>query len=130
MTLDEIKAWTGFGTMIGVIVVAVMNQLSERRRKLEAEEARVRAEEAKRKADEALVLNKATHTLVNSNMGAQLLLTVVALDRVYEMSKGTPNEASAKAAAVEARRLYDDHVRKQALVDANLPPKQLNKEEP
>jgi len=58
---------------------------------------------------------KATHTLVNSNMGAQLLLNATLARRLAILTKDLGDE---KAAAL-AESLYRDHQTKQAAVDAS-----------
>ena len=53
------------------------------------------------------------HTLVNSNMGAQLKISAIALRRVADLTKH-PNDV---AAADVAEKLLDEHEAKQATVD-------------
>ena len=115
MTSEQITAWTSLGTMIGMIAVGVMNQISDRRRKVEAEEA-------KKKAEEALAVNKATHLLVNSAMLEQLFIGMVAAE---SLNAAQPNKVNQDLAS-EARRKYEEHKRKQAEVDATSNPKTMN----
>ena len=93
MTSEQITAWTSLGTMLGMIAVGVMNQISDRRRKVEAEEA-------KKKAEEALAVNKATHLLVNSAMLEQLFIGMVAAE---SLNAAQPNKVNQDLAS-EARR--------------------------
>ena len=55
-----------------------------------------------------------THTLVNNNMGAQLKLGA----DLSEFKATTTGKAEDIAAAKLARALYDEHVKKQAIVDS------------
>jgi hypothetical protein len=55
-----------------------------------------------------------THTLVNSNMGIQLRLNTVALKRIAELT----NDPKDVVAAELADTAYQEHLKKQALVDA------------
>jgi hypothetical protein len=55
-----------------------------------------------------------THTLVNSAMGTQLLLTWTALKRYADLSED-PQDISL---ANEAKKAYDSHVAKQLIVDS------------
>jgi len=64
------------------------------------------------------VQGDAIHTLVNSNMGAQLKVAAVALRRIATMTKD-PGDVGI---ALEAERLFADHVAKQAVVDSKTPP--------
>ena len=59
------------------------------------------------------VVGEATHTLVNSNMGAQLRISAVALRSLADITK-KPRDV---AIADEAERLLADHMAKQAVVD-------------
>jgi rRNA maturation endonuclease Nob1 len=55
-----------------------------------------------------------THTLVNSNMGVQLKLNAALAKRISDMSGLTDDRKAAEL----AQMLYDEHVKKQAAVDA------------
>lgn len=56
-----------------------------------------------------------THTLVNSNMGAQLKISSVALRRLADLTKDAVDIKVANA----AEALLEEHVAKQAQVDAS-----------
>lgn len=56
---------------------------------------------------------KDTHTLVNSNMGVQLQLNMVMAQRISDMTKSKEDVA----AALLAKKYYEDHVAKQKIVD-------------
>lgn len=58
-------------------------------------------------------MSEAVHTLVNSNMGIQLQLTMAALRRLAVVTK----DPSDIVAADEAEKLWHDHQAKQASVD-------------
>ena len=95
--------------MLGMISIGILNQISDRRRKIEAEEA-------KGKAEEALSVNKATHLLVNSAMLEQLFIGMVAAESLYAAQPTSTN----RDLSVEARRKYEEHKSKQSQVDATL----------
>lgn len=65
------------------------------------------------KVDEAKKVNDATHALVNSNMGAQLKISWRLAEKVAKLSKKKEDIDD----AAETKRLYDEHMKKQALVD-------------
>jgi len=54
------------------------------------------------------------HTLVNSNMGSQLKITMILADRVADLTKASGDIL----AATEAHKLYEDHIKKQEIVDS------------
>lgn len=64
-------------------------------------------------------ISVATHTLVNSNYGASLMATLIALRNVERLTVVEEDRTAARAAVVEAERLYADHQAKQADVDAS-----------
>jgi len=66
-----------------------------------------------KKVDSAKKVNDATHTLVNSNMGVQLKIAMGLAARVAELTGHKDDYAD----AVQTKKLYDDHMKKQALVD-------------
>ena len=59
-------------------------------------------------------LNVQVHTLVNSNMGTQLKISAIALQRVADYSKHPDDIAAATLAA----KLLAEHETKQSIVDA------------
>jgi hypothetical protein len=73
------------------------------------------------KIDSLAKVATATHTLVNSNYGASLKATLNALTAVEALTTDPKAKTAAQAAVTEAQRLYDDHVAKQATVDATPP---------
>lgn len=72
-----------------------------------------------RKLDRMEKVGVATHTLVNSNMGAQLKISAVALRRVANLMRGQPGHEDDESAAVLAEKNLSDHVNKQAIVDGH-----------
>lgn len=66
-----------------------------------------------KKVDEAKSVNDATHILVNSNMGIQLKIAMGLASRLAKITK-TPDDI---ADAVETKRIYDEHMSKQSIVD-------------
>lgn len=85
---------------------------------------------AKKEDDDAKFLRleksaESTHTLVNSNMGAQLKISAIALRVVAEL-RGTPADIEA---AEFAEKLLIEHEQKQARVDAmaGMPPQPVNR---
>lgn len=63
-------------------------------------------------------MGEATHTLVNSNMGAQLALTAQFSRRVADLTKRPEDDLI----AIEAQRQLDEHKSRQAIVDSRPPP--------
>jgi hypothetical protein len=126
---------TPIATGIVAYFVAVGNaRLKDSARKLVESEARqaARLKEAAAKVDdvrrsldersriEGLKLDdlsrvaESTHALVNSNMAAQLRLTLAAMRRVAELTRDPDDVRSAE----EASRLYAAHMQRQADADA------------
>lgn len=58
------------------------------------------------------------HVLVNSNYGASLLVSLNALKAVARLTLDPEAKKDAEAAAVEAERLYQEHLIKQAVSDS------------
>jgi hypothetical protein len=98
MTTEQIQAFTGFGTMIGLIIVGIMNRLDARK---------------------AATIAGNIHTLVNSNMGVQLRVNWLQARRIADMTK-LPSDIQL---ADEAEKLYNDHIFKQASIDSQNKPK-------
>lgn len=67
-----------------------------------------------KKVDEAKIVNDETHILVNSNMGIQLKISMGLANRLAKITK-TPEDI---ADALETKRIYEDHMKKQAIVDS------------
>ena len=63
-------------------------------------------------------MGEATHTLVNSDMGRQLKLSAVQARQLAILTR----DQTHINAADEAERLYDEHVKKQNLVDSGPSP--------
>ena len=82
-----------------------------------ATEAKKVAELAALEAKKAAEIGEKIHTLVNSNMGAQLNISRVALRKVAELTTDPVAKAMAIAMADEAERAYMEHQIKQAIVD-------------
>jgi hypothetical protein len=112
----------------GVIAGAVTIVLAwiGHRAKAAADQAAVKAEEVKvdlkasdaetsKKLNEMAEVGEATHTLVNANMGVQLLLNATVTRRLADITK---DPVDAEAAGL-AQKLYDEHQAKQATVDAH-----------
>ncbi len=66
--------------------------------------------------DIATITDK-THILVNSNYGASLMATLLALRQVARLTQDPVDKKAADAAVLEAERLYADHQAKQGIVD-------------
>jgi len=99
MTAEQITAWTGFGTMIGVIIVGIMNQMNARK---------------------AFKLSGQIHTLVNSQMGNQLRLNMIQAKNIAALTKDPKAKKLAAEVAEESERLFNEHQFKQAKVDAQI----------
>jgi hypothetical protein len=85
--------------------------------KISTQDTTMKLNETTVKLDEMAKVNKQTHTLVNSNMEVQLKLNVVAYDRIAQLTKGTPEGPADERAAILARQLLADHLKKQREVD-------------
>lgn len=137
VTLDPLTKWVGMITVLSIavtsvctVILQVFKRLDDARRERE-EKARevVLAQKASQvattlathneataeKLDSLAKTTDATHTLVNSNMGAQLNLTAVALRRIADLTKDPADIQAAEG----AEGLYAAHVTKQAVVDAS-----------
>jgi hypothetical protein len=68
-----------------------------------------------KKLEEMALVGEKTHTLVNSNMGAQLKLTATVSRRLALITK---DDSDQEAASI-AETLLHEHERKQEVVDAN-----------
>ena len=75
--------------------------------------AKIQADNSKR-LDDISSTGEKTHTLVNSSMGLQLRISSVALNRLAEITKNADDIAAAKL----ADQSYEEHVKKQTIVDA------------
>jgi len=101
MTPEQITAWTGIGTMIGLIAVGIMNRFDARK------QSRV---------------SNSIHTLVNSQMSNQLRINMLQARQIADMTTDPDRKKIAIDVAAEATRLYDEHQRKQAVVDSETQP--------
>lgn len=74
---------------------------------------------------------RATHILVNSAHGAALLAALDARKTVRMLTKNPQDIPEADKRVKEAQRMYDDHMRQQAVVDQTVvtPPMQSKVEE-
>lgn len=66
-----------------------------------------------KKVNAAKGVADATHTLVNSNMGVQLKIAMGLANKVAKLTQNTRDIED----AAETKRLYDEHMKKQAIVD-------------
>ncbi len=105
----------GFGTLIAAALLQLL-QGSKAAIKVDQVATALRIQDDK--VSTLATVTKATHTLVNSNYGASLLATLLALKHVARLTVDPADRAVAEAAVDEAERLYMDHQRKQALVDS------------
>jgi hypothetical protein len=111
MTIDTptITALTGLAV---VITAPIMLYLQIQSKKQSMSNA-VEIEKTAKKVDAVQALGKETHTLVNSNMGTQLLVTSTLAQRVADLTNNPVDALVAK----ETRQKYDDHQARQATVD-------------
>lgn len=94
--------------MLAIIAYYARRQdISAKQVAIKVEEVAVAAQAQDSKLDEI-------HTLVNSNMGAQLQVSMIALRRVANLT----NDSADVAIADNAEDLYHQHEAKQALVDS------------
>lgn len=126
--VTAISAFFVFGGLVCQIVLQVMGQMQAKKignkATVAANNAALAAREVKstleivgtetnERLDKALQVGSATHTLVNSNMGAQLKITAVALRRLYNLTL----EENDLVAAQMAEKLLGDYQARQAVVD-------------
>ena len=114
--------------VIGLVAMVVKELLDQRRAdkvavkvaevKVSHDEAAVKSDAVAARADEKMdALTKVagdTHTLVNSNMGAQLELNAVMSRRLADITRDPEDEKT----AVLAAKMWVDHKSRQATVDA------------
>jgi len=91
MTAEHV---TAIGTIAGIVAVAIMNRLDARK---------------------AHKIAGDIHTLVNSQMGVQLRVNWLQARRIADMTK-LPSDIEL---AIEAEKLYNAHVIRQAKVDSS-----------
>lgn len=70
------------------------------------------------KQDKIIKTGEITKSLANSSYGASLWATLQALRAVERLTSDPASLIEAKAAVVEAERLHNEHIAKQAVVDA------------
>jgi len=113
-----LRETTGVVGAVGVIYLGWSANRREKRDAVKLDAVKVAAEDVANKVSGQLtgiaVVADKTHTLVNSNMGAQLTISAVALRRIASLTKD-PKDIEV---AEEAERLLADHAKKQARVDA------------
>jgi len=118
MTPDQTSLIKEIASGAALFMIAFMQQWNARKAKKErranAAEAKQSADKASAEASKAAAIGEAVHTLVNSNMGAQLKL-VMELSEFKASVMPTPENIEA---AKLARAAYESHQMKQALVDA------------
>lgn len=111
--------WNGLIAALVTVTLAWIGKSSANKAADKAEQVKVDLKESNAQTDDklnaiALVADK-THTLVNSNMGAQLRISAVALRRVADITKHPDDDAAANL----AENVLKEHEAKQAVVDAN-----------
>lgn len=111
MTPEQISAWTGLGTMIGLVLVGIMNRL-DARKAISTARAAATASEASAKVSGQI------HALVNSSMLHQLKLNMLQAQRIAELTKDKTTGLADLALAIEAERIYNAHKAKQSAMDA------------
>jgi hypothetical protein len=118
MTPDQTSLIKEIGAGAALFLITFMQQWNARKakkeRKANAEEAKLSANRAAAEASKAAAIGEAVHTLVNSNMGAQLKLVMELSEFKASVSPTPENMEAAKL----ARTAYESHQTKQALVDA------------
>lgn len=105
--------WNALIAGIVTVVLALIARKAERK----VAEVKVDLEKATIKTDKKLTniakVSESIHTLVNSNMGLQLRISMLALSRVAELTKHVKDIRAAKVAI----KAYRAHEAKQKLVD-------------
>jgi hypothetical protein len=109
--------WQALIAGVVAVVLAYMQMKTRQTVQSTADRAATKAEEARTTLDNT---NQRTdkkldsiHTLVNSAMARQMQITCTALKRLADMT-GKIEDADA---AAEAQRIYDEHLKKQGVVD-------------
>lgn len=97
---SSVERWTGIGTIIGLILLGILNKLDARR--------------AVRAARESSRIAGETHILVNGNMGLQLRKAMLQSRRLADLT----NKPEDVRIADEDEEIYKRHVAKQAVVEA------------
>jgi len=108
ITPETASAWTGLGTVLGIVAVAFMNAWNART-------ANKNAQKAQTDRTTAQVTSDQIHVLVNGNMGVQLRLNMVQARRIADLTHSPADVHLAE----EAERLFLDHEAKQADANAN-----------
>jgi hypothetical protein len=106
-------------TALNPILLAMINkkQTKALQNSEDAKVALVNATEKNNtKIDEIQKVGIDTHTLVNSNMGVQLKLA----SDLYEFKAATTKLPEDIAGAKRARNMYEEHVKKQNIVDSGV----------
>lgn len=106
-----VQAWVTFLTPIAFAVLAIVNVVIGKRAAVKVEEAKTTL--AANTAVTTTRLNE-IHTLVNNDHGVSLRLAASALQRVADLTSKEEDQTLAD----EAKRMSEDHDRKQKLVDA------------
>jgi len=101
-----VSAWVALFTPISVAILTTIQLIAAVRNKRQVEESNRKLDANNRKLE-------AVHVLVNSDHGLALRQVAVALERIAGMTNADKDEAN----AVDARKLSDDHDRKQREVD-------------
>ena len=119
MLSETYKFILGLATILTPIVlawIAVVQQRSERSAKEVKETLAANTSKQDKQLDVIEKTGEKTHTLVNSNMGVQLRMHADLTQRMAEKT----NEPEDIAAALQAKKLWDEHQGKQATVDAGM----------
>jgi len=108
ITTEQVSTWFQLGTLLGIAVVGFLNRLDARKvLALAADTARMTAKTSD--------TTDKIHALSNSSMAAQLRIVWLQANRIAEMTK---SKADVDIAS-EAKLAYDEHQKKQAMVDAD-----------
>lgn len=109
---EDVSAW---GTLLGIFLVAVVQQFSMRRNRNNARTLREQLNETDEKKDKKL---DAIHTLVNSGMGKQLELAMNLSRRIAELTKDPGDVLVAQRAASD----FSDYRNREAKTVPPSPP--------
>ena len=109
---------TALGVFLGPILLAYLNNRTAIAQAKATAQVKARLEtvttDTAKHLDVIEKTGEKTHTLVNSNMGVQLRMHADLTQRMAEKTK----EPEDIAAALQAKKLWDEHQGKQATVDA------------
>lgn len=93
MNAEQINAFTGIGTFIGLIIVGIMNRVDAR---------------------SASKVRNNIQVMVDGNLGIKLKVIATQARRIYQLTKDMKDEQT----AIDAEQMYHLHAVRQAIAEA------------